>query len=123
MLCREVIDLFDQFRSPAFRYVLSFGIFVHDAEEVTQEAFLAVFRHLRTWMYRGNLRGWIFRVALNLALKRRSAIRGARDTTTDRSRPGHRPRPYYALPSRSRKIPVMTFKSLSSNTLLRRSPQ
>jgi RNA polymerase sigma-70 factor (ECF subfamily) len=77
---REVIDLFDRFRDPAFRYVLSFGISVHDAEEVTQEVFLALFRHLQLGRCRRNLRGWIFRVAHNLALKRRTAIQRARDT-------------------------------------------
>ena len=42
----EVISLFEQFRNPLLRYVLSFGIPVHDAEEITQEAFLSLFRHL-----------------------------------------------------------------------------
>jgi RNA polymerase sigma-70 factor (ECF subfamily) len=77
---REVIDLFDQFRGPAFRYVLSFGISVHDAEEVTQEVFLAFSRHLRLGKCRRNPRGWIFRVAHNFAFKRRTAIQRARDT-------------------------------------------
>src|SRR3984885_15686714 len=76
----EVMDLFEQFRDPAFRYVLSFGISVHDAEEVTQEVFLALFRHLQLGRCRRNLGGWIFRVAHNLALKRRTAIQRARDT-------------------------------------------
>jgi RNA polymerase sigma-70 factor (ECF subfamily) len=66
----EVIRLFDQFRNPLLRYALSFGLSVHDGEEVTQEVFLALFRHLRLGKSRRNLRGWIFRVAHNLALKR-----------------------------------------------------
>jgi RNA polymerase sigma-70 factor, ECF subfamily len=77
---RKVIDHFDQFRGPAFRYVLSFGVSVQDSEEVTQEVFLALFRHLQIGRCRRNLRGWIFRVAHNLALKRRTAIQRARDT-------------------------------------------
>jgi RNA polymerase sigma-70 factor, ECF subfamily len=76
----EVIGLFDQLRSPILRYVLSFGISVHDGEEVTQEVFLALFRHLQLGKSRRNLRGWIFRVAHNLALKRRYAIHRLRDT-------------------------------------------
>jgi RNA polymerase sigma-70 factor, ECF subfamily len=68
----EVINLFDQFRNPLLRYVLSFGLSVHDAEEVTQDVFLALFRHLRRGKSRRNLRGWIFRVAHNLGLKRRA---------------------------------------------------
>jgi RNA polymerase sigma-70 factor, ECF subfamily len=70
--CR-VITLFDQLRDPVARYVLSFGLSVHDAEEVTQEVFLALFGHLQKGKSRPNLRGWIFRVAHNLALKQRRA--------------------------------------------------
>ena len=66
---REVIELFDQFRDPLLRYALSFGISVHDAEEVIQEVFLSLFRHLQLRRSRKNLRGWLFRVAHNLALK------------------------------------------------------
>jgi len=46
---------------------------LHDGEEVTQEVFLALFRHLQLGKSRRNLRGWIFRVAHNLALKRWAA--------------------------------------------------
>jgi RNA polymerase sigma-70 factor, ECF subfamily len=75
-----VINLFDQFRNPVLRYVLSFGISVHDGEEVTQEVFLALFRHLHLGKSRRKLRGWIFRVAHNLALKQRCANHRLRDT-------------------------------------------
>jgi RNA polymerase sigma-70 factor, ECF subfamily len=77
---REVMDLFEQFRNPLLRYSLSFGISVHDAEEVTQEVFLSLFRHLQLRRSRKNLRGWIFRVAHNLALKQRYANQRSRDT-------------------------------------------
>lgn len=69
----EVMHLFDQFRNPLLRYALSLGISMHDAEEVTQEVFLALFRHLQLGRPRKNLRGWIFRVAHNLALRQRHA--------------------------------------------------
>jgi RNA polymerase sigma-70 factor, ECF subfamily len=68
-----VLGLFEEFRTPLLRYTLAFGLPVHDAEEVTQEVFLALFRHLRLGRPRNNLRGWIFRVAHNLALKQRAA--------------------------------------------------
>jgi RNA polymerase sigma-70 factor (ECF subfamily) len=67
----EVIDLFEQLSNPLLRYTLGFGISVHDAEEVVQEVFLSLFRHLQLEKSRANLRGWIFRVAHNLALKQR----------------------------------------------------
>jgi RNA polymerase sigma-70 factor, ECF subfamily len=82
----EVMALFDQFRNPILRYALSFGIPAHDAEEVTQEVFLSLFQHLRLGKSRRNLRGWIFRVAHNLALKHRHANQISRDTiTSDRA--------------------------------------
>ena len=69
----EVIGLFEEFRNPLLRYVASFGIPMHDAEEVIQEVFLSLFLHLHSNGSRRNLRGWIFRVAHNQALKRRQA--------------------------------------------------
>jgi RNA polymerase sigma-70 factor, ECF subfamily len=74
---REIIDLFEQFRNPLLRYVIAFGLSVHDGEEIIQEVFLALFRHLKSGKSRRNLRGWIFRVAHNLALKQRLANRKA----------------------------------------------
>lgn len=67
----EVIGLFDEYRSRLLRYVLSIGLTVHHGEEIVQEVFLALFRHLRLGRPKDNLRGWIFRVAHNLALKER----------------------------------------------------
>jgi RNA polymerase sigma-70 factor (ECF subfamily) len=67
----EVSQLFDQLRNPLLRYVLSFGLRAHDGEEVIQEVFLSLFKHLLRGKSRQNLRGWVFRVAHNLALKQR----------------------------------------------------
>jgi len=67
----EVIRLFDQYREPLLRYTLSFGLRVQDGEEVIQEVFLALFRHLRKGRSRRNLPGWVFTVAHNLALRQR----------------------------------------------------
>lgn len=78
---REVMNLFEQFRNPLVRYALSFGIPVHDAEEITQEVFLSLFQHLQSLGSRKNIRGWIFRVAHNLALKQRYANQKSRNTT------------------------------------------
>lgn len=78
---REVMHLFEQFRNSLLRYVLSFGTPVHDAEEITQEVFLSLFRHLQLRRSRKNLRGWIFRVAHNLTLKQRYANQKSRDKT------------------------------------------
>src|SRR5215469_2805104 len=71
----EVVALFDQLRGPVLRYLLSMRIAVPDAEEVIQEVFLALFRHLRHGKSRANLQAWIFRVAHNIGLKHRLRAR------------------------------------------------
>jgi RNA polymerase sigma-70 factor (ECF subfamily) len=70
-LKEEIVALFDDLRGPLLRYLSSFGLALCDGEEVIQEAFLALFQHLRAGKPRDNLRGWLFRVTHNLALKRR----------------------------------------------------
>jgi RNA polymerase sigma-70 factor, ECF subfamily len=69
----EVILLFDQLRDPLLRYTVSLGVSVSDGEDLIQEAFLSLFRHLQLGKPRSNLRGWVFRVAHNLALKHRNS--------------------------------------------------
>src|SRR5450631_1988731 len=76
----EIVDLFTQLRSPLLRYVMAIGLSVHDGEEIIQEVFLALFHHLQLRRSRRNLRGWIFRVAHNLALKQRFANKRAEAT-------------------------------------------
>ena len=66
----QVIALFDELRTRLLRYVLGFGLSAADGEEIVQEAFLALFQHLRMGRSRENLRGWLFRVVHNLSLKR-----------------------------------------------------
>jgi RNA polymerase sigma-70 factor (ECF subfamily) len=66
---------------------MGLGLAVQDAEEIVQEVFLALFQHLQRGKSRENLRGWVFRVAHNLGLKRRQ-VRGlgepdALNTLTD----------------------------------------
>jgi RNA polymerase sigma-70 factor (ECF subfamily) len=70
----EIVGLFDQMRGPLLRYSLGFGLSAPDAEEVVQEVFLALYRGLGGGMCRDGLRGWLFRVAHNLSLKRRLAL-------------------------------------------------
>ena len=75
MLEEEVVALFEQLRSPLLRYLLSFGVSIADAEEIVQEVFLALFKHLQRGGSRANLHGWIFKVAHNLGLKNRAKAR------------------------------------------------
>jgi RNA polymerase sigma-70 factor (ECF subfamily) len=75
----EIISLFDELRDRLLRYVLSFGLHSADGEEIIQEAFLSLFQHLRLGRPRHNLRGWLFRVAHNQALKKLSSNEKRRD--------------------------------------------
>jgi RNA polymerase sigma-70 factor, ECF subfamily len=72
---RDVIALFDTHRNRLLAYVMAFGVSGHDSEEIVQEVFLALFRHLQMGKSRRNLHAWMFRVAHNLALKQRHASR------------------------------------------------
>ena len=91
----EVVALFDQYRRRLLGYVSAFGITGHDGEEVVQEVFLSLFCHLRLGKSRRNLRGWIFRVTHNLALKQRQANQRSRETTEPERHPesAHHPGP------------------------------
>jgi len=66
----EIVALFDELHHRLLRYVLSFGLAAADGEEIIQEAFLALVKHIQQGRSRRNLRGWLFRVAHNQSLKR-----------------------------------------------------
>ena len=83
-LVEEVVSLFDQLRDRLLRYVISFGLPLEDGEDIVQEVFLALFRHLQLGRSRSNLRAWTFRVAHNQALKRRGQAQiGAHQMVND----------------------------------------
>jgi len=67
-----VVSLFDRYRQPLLRYLWIVGLSMPDSEEIIQDVFLELYQHLRRGKSRENLRGWLFVVAHNLALKRRS---------------------------------------------------
>jgi RNA polymerase sigma-70 factor (ECF subfamily) len=71
----EVLSLHDLLRPRLLQYAASLGLKRHDAEDVIQETFLALFRHLQAERPRSNLPGWVFRVTHRLALKRRTLYR------------------------------------------------
>ena len=71
----EVLRLFDRSAPSLLRYVASCGLSAGDCEDVVQDVFVALFRHLRLGRSRENLRAWLFQVAHNLALKQRARLR------------------------------------------------
>jgi RNA polymerase sigma-70 factor (ECF subfamily) len=77
----DVLRLFDECADGLRRYASAFGLTPAASEDIVQEAFLSLFRHLRLGRSRENLRGWLYRVVHNLALKQRE--RGRRWLSVD----------------------------------------
>jgi RNA polymerase sigma-70 factor, ECF subfamily len=75
-----VVELFTECGLPLRRYVGSFGI-GPDTEDVVQDVFLSLFFHLQNGRPQRNLRGWLFTVAHNLALKHRARVKRRRGLT------------------------------------------
>jgi RNA polymerase sigma-70 factor (ECF subfamily) len=67
-VCERVHGLFEQLRVPVFRYLLRKTRDAGQAEDITQETFLRLFRHLREDRLLDNPKAWIFTVASNLAV-------------------------------------------------------
>lgn len=76
MLEQRVIEMYDSLRLPVVRYLICFGLLPEDADEIVQETFLRVYKHLRADGADPNLRGWVFRVAHNLAINHFKKQRG-----------------------------------------------
>ena len=75
----DVLQLFDAHAAAVHRYVRSCGIASDVADDIVQEAFVALFQHLRKGGGAENLRGWVMQVGYRLALKhRRTEWRRAR---------------------------------------------
>src|SRR3984957_19695537 len=67
-LSERVQSLFEQLRVPVFRYLLRKTRDSGRAEDITQETFLRLFRHLRENRLLDNPKAWVFTVARNLAV-------------------------------------------------------
>src|SRR5713101_2662733 len=64
----RILELFDTLRVPIYRYLLCLNVCPQEAEEIIQETFLRLFKHLHSGGGDNNLQAWIFRVAHNMAL-------------------------------------------------------
>jgi RNA polymerase sigma-70 factor (ECF subfamily) len=83
-LSERVLALFEQLRVPVFRYLLRKTRDSGQAEDITQETFLRLFRHLREDRLLDNPRAWLFTVANNLAIdanRNESHIKDLDETT------------------------------------------
>jgi len=67
-LQQRITQMYDELREPVYRYLLCRSATPIDADDVVQETFLRLYRHLNAGGKEDNLRGWIFRVAHNLSI-------------------------------------------------------
>ena len=65
---QRVVELYDLLRPPLHAYLGSLGLNQEEAEDVIQETFLRLVRHLARHGPERNLRGWVFRVARNMCV-------------------------------------------------------
>jgi RNA polymerase sigma-70 factor (ECF subfamily) len=102
----EVVGLFDQLQDRLLRYLMSLGLPAPEGEEIVQETFLALFQHLQRGKPRHNLRGWVFQVAHNLALKQRRATQRNRQNLVehDWTSADHAPNPEQQLATYQRQM-------------------
>jgi RNA polymerase sigma-70 factor, ECF subfamily len=82
-LDQRVVQLYDAIRPSLYRYLISSGLGPADVEDVVQETFLRLFRHLSTGGNEEHLRGWIFQVAHNLFVNLYKGRRRTVEATPD----------------------------------------
>jgi RNA polymerase sigma-70 factor (ECF subfamily) len=70
---REATTLFRELRKPLLRYLVCLGLSSDEAQDVVQDAFLSLHRHLSAGGSQENIRGWLFRVAHNQARNRQNS--------------------------------------------------
>jgi RNA polymerase sigma-70 factor (ECF subfamily) len=70
---REATTLFRELRKPLLRYLVCLGLSSDEAQDVVQDAFLSLHRHLSDGGSQENIRSWLFRVAHNQARNRQNS--------------------------------------------------
>ncbi len=68
----EATTLYRELRKPLLRYLVCLGLSSDEAQDVVQDAFLILHRHLVSGGSQENIRGWLFRVAHNQARNRQN---------------------------------------------------
>ena len=109
-LSEPVLALFQQLQLPVFRYLLRKTGNAGKAEDLTQEAFLRLCRHLREHRPLDNPRAWLLTVANNLAIDVSRTERNLTDLDEsawrqiEESTPGREPDPEQMVLQRERLI-------------------
>jgi RNA polymerase sigma-70 factor, ECF subfamily len=70
---RETTTLYRELRKPLLRYLVSIGLSVDEAEDVVQDAFVSLERHLAAGGSQENIRSWLYRLAHNRARNRQTS--------------------------------------------------
>ena len=68
----EATHLYRELRKPLLRYLACLGLSADESQDVVQDAFLSLHKHLAAGGSQENIRSWIFRVAHNQARNRQS---------------------------------------------------
>ncbi len=63
----EASALYRELRKPLLRYLAGLGLSSEEAQDVVQDAFLSMHKHLAAGGSQENIRSWLFRVAHNRA--------------------------------------------------------
>jgi RNA polymerase sigma-70 factor (ECF subfamily) len=63
----EVTALYRELRKPLLRYLVCLGLSSDEAQDVVQDVFVSLQRHVTAGGSRENIRSWVFRVAHNRA--------------------------------------------------------
>ena len=63
----EATDLYRELHQPLLRYLAGLGLSADEAQDVAQDAFLSLHKHLSEGGSQANIRSWLFRVAHNRA--------------------------------------------------------
>ena len=84
-----MLEQYDREQYALRRYLTFLGLKIDAAEEIVQEAFLRLHRHLKGNGDRGNLRAWLYRVAHNLARNEQSAAHRRLCDSIDSTEPSH----------------------------------
>jgi len=79
----EATTLYRELRKPLLRYLVSLGLSSDEAQDVVQDAFVSLQRHLAAGGSQENIRSWVFRVAHNQARNRQNSYHRRYGETLD----------------------------------------
>ncbi|MGD0298726.1 MAG: sigma-70 family RNA polymerase sigma factor [Bryobacteraceae bacterium] len=82
----EATKLFEELRKPLLRYLVCLGLSPDEAQDIAQDAFLSLHRHITSGNAQENIRSWLFRVAHNQARNRQTSYDRRFATPFDASR-------------------------------------